>query len=197
MKHEEKSFNPRSYERSDGSGLLLATGGFMFQSTLLRKERPGFQIPVALTSVFQSTLLRKERRISLLPGQIYTDFNPRSYERSDKGIGFFCAESKSFNPRSYERSDQRKVDTKGANMRFQSTLLRKERHKYRRLSMYCDEVSIHAPTKGATSMNRTGSYSHMFQSTLLRKERLSELSGRAPDQCFNPRSYERSDIKRY
>ena len=54
-------------------------------------------------------------------------FNPRSYERSDKGIGFFCAESKSFNPRSYERSDSEA-----------------ERILYESI------VSIHAPTKGAT-----------------------------------------------
>ena len=80
-----------------------------FQSTLLRKERPG---PVSAT--FNCSVC----------------FNPRSYERSDHKalMAMFCI--RGFNPRSYERSD--------ASLRvifsnvpvFQSTLLRKERQQF-------------------------------------------------------------------
>ena len=58
---------------------------------------------------------------------------------------------------------------------------------------YLEDVSIHAPTKGATDLIYTGQRLRVFQSTLLRKER-RKRSGCAPGpDRFNPRSYERSD----
>ena len=56
-------------------------------------------------------------------------------------------------------------------------------------------VSIHAPTKGATSMLLKYADIASFQSTLLRKERLSINSVKFFRWfSFNPRSYERSDL---
>ncbi len=121
-----------------------------FQSTLLREERHEFwyinqaKMSISIhaptrgatrptgvletTDVFQSTLLREER-LRKPPGLMYlTDFNPRSYERSDNYIfaarvighlisihaptrGATISDNlrfyriQNFNPRSYERSD--------------------------------------------------------------------------------------------
>ena len=98
---------------------------------------------------FQSTLLRKERRWSPGDSGSKRSFNPRSYERSDFGerlnntthavsihaptkgattnIMFSCGTISGFNPRSYERSDLELYPMYMYLEQFQSTLLRKER----------------------------------------------------------------------
>ena len=143
----------------------------MFQSTLLRKERPSDATATAAQILFQSTLLRKER----------LDNSARNHRQ----------------------------------ILFQSTLLRKERHTmivflrcsnsvsihaptkgatfcWNRCNKLAD-VSIHAPTKGATTLPEHRLPLLLFQSTLLRKERPGLQPLIATLQCFNPRSYERSD----
>ena len=101
-------FNPRSYERSDSglfAGSLLQT---LFQSTLLRKERPIVSMVKELFHVFQSTLLRKERRKFKSIG---TDHNHVSIHAPTKGATKMLRNlrrmERCFNPRSYERSDRR------------------------------------------------------------------------------------------
>ena len=77
-----------------------------------------------------------------------THFNPRSYERSDALFVRPASVTNGFNPRSYERSDEaRKTD------------------------LQTGDVSIHAPTKGATIPENNPLAISWFQSTLLRKER--------------------------
>ena len=61
--------------------------------------------------------------------QIWSNFNPRSHERSDKEHGVIEADQENFNPRSHERSDRYEV-----------------------LSFPLIEISIHAPTRGATAI---------------------------------------------
>ena len=78
-----------------------------------------------------------------------TNFNPRSHEGSDFLCGSYSSNSSNFNPRSHEGSD--------------------------RTNYYCTEcikISIHAPTKGATSVKCV---CHIFH------------------KYFNPRSHEGSD----
>ena len=55
-------------------------------------------------------------------------------------------------------------------------------------------ISIHAPTRGATSIFILLLTTQLFQSTLLQEERLNEVCIRLQDVYFNPRSYKRSDI---
>ena len=190
----------------------------LFQSTLLRKERPNCA-PWVITPifVFQSTLLRKERRggnCMATPNGIC--FNPRSYERSDF-FRFFnaCRKKACFNPRSYERSDIRSAysarldgvsihaPTKGAT-------------RYPGLQIKLRVVSIHAPTKGATeydAFNASAMAVSIHAPTKGATFTISFLifslavSIHAPTKgatkvffhkwcCypgFNPRSYERSD----
>ena len=125
------------------------------------------------------------------------NFNPRSYKRSDDArhsILYGCLEN--FNPRSYKRSDDmahyfqflvvifqstllqevRRCQTFNSIWmpgKFQSTLLQVERRYGSLLSFPCCDISIHAPTRGATS-------------------RQAILFFRL--HYFNPRSYKRSDI---
>ena len=98
-------------------------------------------------------------------------FNPRSYKRSDSARCKCENRSNNFNPRSYKRSDWL------------------EGEKLTQLG-----ISIHAPTRGATSGKASGFYAKTFQSTLLQEERRlwQQILPRWMDY-FNPRSYKRSD----
>ena len=149
----------------DGSRLL-------FQSTLPREERPNFPALTAFFPVFQSTLPREERPVSdsvlarlcdisihaptrgataaLRPGcRLPAYFNPRSHERSDRRPCFSWIHLNYFNPRSHERSDD-------------------QRHPLGHLVL---SISIHAPTRGATSPRPCSLSTSKFQSTLPREER--------------------------
>ena len=84
----------------------------------------------------------------------------------------------------------------GSSMRFQSTLPREERR-----SSHCDrggkgEISIHAPTRGATATSREDFIDQIFQSTLPREERRRSQEEVPRMVYFNPRSHERSDNMR-
>ena len=100
---------------------------------------------------FQSTLPREERhswqRVCAVRNRFQSTL-PREERRSD--VSIFAIESYDFNPRSHERSDK-----------AQNYLKR----------YYI--ISIHAPTRGATSMQKKNSRLGQFQSTLPREERLS------------------------
>ena len=77
---------------------------------------------------------------------------------------------------------------------FQSTLPRGER----RLAFFpfplVQNVSIHAPARGATALGLVwGGRFKKFQSTLPRGERLRLIAGQKGGACFNPRSRAGSD----
>ncbi len=121
-------------------------------------------------------------------------FNPRSYKRSD--FRLWCSKGCcfNFNPRSYKRSDPAACPLCCIPDIFQSTLLQEERpflgifapdccqfqstllQEERRVKCKNTEaptmISIHAPTRGATSFRSVLYLNHSH---------------------FNPRSYKRSD----
>ena len=76
-----------------------------------------------------------------------------------------------FNPRSHEGSDA--AESAGATtlQLFQSTLPRGERRGGICRCCYFAAISIHAPTRGATQINKAGDTYQAFQSTLPRGER--------------------------
>ena len=78
------------------------------------------------------------------------DFNPRSHEGSDESASGHDTDYKYFNPRSHEGSD------------------------YFLFVEYVNSktISIHAPTRGATAVERNGGTLKIFQSTLPLGERL-------------------------
>ena len=98
--------------------------------------------------IFQSTLPREERRNAKTSYSIRDNFNPRSHERSDVRSNNLTILLHNFNPRSHERSDESDV--------------------YLPLFL---EISIHAPTRGATIYKELFDRLAIFQSTLPREER--------------------------
>ena len=98
----------------------------------------------------------------------------------------------SFNPRSHEGSDVDAPADGGMVKMFQSTLPRRER-RYIIITERENKVSIHAPTKGATTIVTIESRIFEFQSTLPRRERRGHGEALRDMQGFNPRSHEGSD----
>ena len=76
-----------------------------------------------------------------------------------------------FNPRSHERSDHRCSCYLICLSRFQSTLPREERRIKDVVCRITGNISIHAPTRGATVFPAKLLPSKIFQSTLPREER--------------------------
>ncbi len=60
---------------------------------------------------------------------------------------------------------------------------------------YCNFLSIHAPTRGATLILKDRHLLSYFQSTLLQEERPDSTCVFHKTESFNPRSYKRSDGK--
>ena len=100
----------------------------MFQSTLPRGERPPNSVMTNDTMPFQSTLPRGERPSLLAVNRPAVSFNPRSREGSDdaRDVCPCCGDG------------------------FQSTLPRGERLQRVVGIAVADDVSIHAPARGAT-----------------------------------------------
>ena len=158
---KSQHFNPRSYKRSD----------ILYLDSLSR------------CILFQSTLLQEERLSYLAPGCADTNFNPRSYKRSDRRPDTVFVDIDHFNPRSYKRSDSRCARSVWLYIRFQSTLLQEERpccgmiccgncyfnpRSYKRSDkLYCHvrrttvNISIHAPTRGATAKMHNNPYTYL------------------------------------
>ena len=78
-------------------------------------------------------------------------FNPRTYKRCDANdkCTFFLLIS--FNPRTYKRCDVHLYNNCLGDGRFQSTHLQEVRPFFQVTEVEETEVSIHAPTRGATS----------------------------------------------
>ena len=126
-----------------------------------------------LSIQFQSTLLQEERPYNADFCWSRNYFNPRSYKRSDdtyfcsiyyknkisihaptRGATYCIRHSSGslsyFNPRSYKRSDANESIINHDMQQFQSTLLQEERRSSRYWYQSI-QISIHAPTRGATS----------------------------------------------
>ena len=104
---------------------------YEFQSTLLQEERHvgnGYMYWISKISIHAPTRGATHGPCECL--QLYPYFNPRSYKRSDQNVKIFMPHHTDFNPRSYKRSDK-------GEMFIQKT----------------ENISIHAPTRGATIQN--------------------------------------------
>ena len=126
-----------------------------FQSTLPRRERPctfsasTHQPPISIHAPAKGATAIYQLDFVQLP-----DFNPRSREGSD-AIALSAASGVSdFNPRSREGSDRQYSNAVYFSSRFQSTLPRRERLIPVIIERRLDVISIHAPAKGATYIDR-------------------------------------------
>ena len=102
-------------------------------------------------------------------------FNPRSHEGSDFRFQTNDQGRLHFNPRSHEGSDKAAHISIVCGQLFQSTLPRRERRETSLHLMHICAISIHAPTKGATSHMTDTVHDILFQSTLPRRERHSHF----------------------
>ena len=100
------------------------------------------------------------------------DFNPRSREGSDQISWHLLNKRLDFNPRSREGSDITDPGNRFCQGLFQSTLPRRERLMDNRTFNTTEDISIHAPAKGATVSTNPIYYN---------------------ESNFNPRSREGSD----
>ena len=145
-------FNPRSHERSDSQNNRRLGKRTKFQSTLPREERQGKR-----------------------PGTETTgNFNPRSHERSDpRGSKLHCISGISIHAPTRGATEMgcyiliKKVFQSTlpreerrflwhfcpCDIIFQSTLPREERQLLPMFDDISDDISIHAPTRGATNIS--------------------------------------------
>ena len=128
----------------------------MFDDTLISIHAPTRGATIlcnhrGLVFGFQSTLPREERHATASGRCAYMNFNPRSHERSDITGVSFMFQMYYFNPRSHERSDMEPAELMLIRYLFQSTLPREERQVPESGTWQTSEISIHAPTRGATS----------------------------------------------
>ena len=122
-------FNPRSREGSDDDMTVSLAGGYAFQSTLPRRERPAHAALFTYQRTFQSTLPRRERRRQI---------------HMTKPHGTFQS--------TLPRRERRKADRETmVPIKFQSTLPRRERREQVAEKKGYTLISIHAPAKGATA----------------------------------------------
>ena len=121
---------------------------------------------------FQSTLPRRERLRGYNHSCFFKYFNPRSHEGSDTFRTGCHSTYSHFNPRSHEGSDEQHLIMLSNYKKFQSTLPRRERRPPVTIPDHEFSISIHAPTKGATSL---------------------DLRRNPRPEDFNPRSHEGSD----
>ena len=145
-------FNPRSHEGSDTFRVLNTAKVCLFQSTLPRRERRVRVGELSALKRFQSTLPRRERHVRPLRCvvvKIY--FNPRSHEGSDilgtsEIVEIYIFQS------TLPRRERPPMHPQSAAFPFlfQSTLPRRERPSEHGNFFKIMNISIHAPTKGAT-----------------------------------------------
>ena len=142
---------------------------------------------------FQSTLPRGERRHEVQQQTQVRDFNPRSHEGSDCGKGLQRSTTLLFQS-TLPRGERLPIPQRQSErILFQSTLPRGERRSRSVYSLCHYAISIHAPTRGATTKDSIKRSSNIFQSTLPRGERLWKSGHVGVYIDFNPRSHEGSD----
>ena len=98
-----------------------------------------------------------------------------------------------FNPRSHEGSDDnQETINRHSNISIHAPTKGATLTSTRKY--WKPSISIHAPTKGATSSALMCAATTGFQSTLPRRERQTPQRDRASECHFNPRSHEGSDV---
>ena len=187
-------FNPRSHMGSDRILFtVLWISWIQFQSTLPHGERLADKYSFAAPLRFQSTLPHGERLPSRIEVQKVGDFNPRSHMGSDT-VRFILISPIPF--QSTLPHGERRLSGRNPHFpsQFQSTLPHGERLiKEQRMKKQKD-ISIHAPTWGATSRSDAELTAELFQSTLPHGERHLRRLACVLHFYFNPRSHMGSDL---
>ena len=158
------SFNPRPRAAGDVPIPFISGRHHKFQSTPPRGGRLLLTLRAVLNGQFQSTPPRGGRQVLLAVGALFRKFQstpPRGGRPSV--IDNLCVVSP-----------------------FQSTPPRGGRQP-RQNAIFTEEVSIHAPARGATVQRVLRAPIFRFQSTPPRGGRLRDAPIPKPQRCFNPR----------
>ena len=186
-------FNPRSHEGSDGGRSDRVLFGIDFNP---RSHEGSDNIWINISSAFRISIHAPTRGATMAKGRFYRllDISIHAPTRGATMPGTHRSTvTMYFNPRSHEGSDMEADWSAGKIDLFQSTLPRGERLYPGAYQAVNQEISIHAPTRGATVTGLCVMRSETFQSTLPRGERL-RIPNRTPQHpYFNPRSHEGSD----
>ena len=169
-KSRKYNFNPRSHE---GSDMILPCVRIVPLISIHAPTRGATVIGVHFSIICIISIHAPTRGATLTSAKRYRIFVfqstlPRG-ERPETEKELHAYEY-NFNPRSHEGSDQPSEDTHPV-----------------------EHISIHAPTRGATSFTTSYSSLSKFQSTLPRGERLWKTCSFPFRLYFNPRSHEGSD----
>ncbi len=145
-----KDFNPRSCERSD---LYNADGTLQIYEISIHAPARGATVAMGMMwikSKFQSTLLREERLVSAACSNNIFNISIHAPARGATRKG--CLQDRLFVFQStLLREERRKSQSSHfTNELFQSTLLREERQSLADVDRTKQEISIHAPARGAT-----------------------------------------------
>ena len=128
FEHVFNYFNPRSHERSDT------------MPTPIKLSRSHISIHAPTRGATSSVVcLNSSMR----------NFNPRSHERSDSSRRSNHKCKANFNPRSHERSDSCKILSSPCSFYFNPRSHERSDFQFCFGFWFC-EISIHAPTRGAT-----------------------------------------------
>ena len=148
-----------------------------------------------MVAIFQSTLPREERRcMRVRIAAPLCNFNPRSHERSDIHIKFIAVMFLNFNPRSHERSDgiRDRADTVPDEISIHAPTRGATVFPFP--LFYFLDISIHAPTRGATKNHLQEIRAFIISiHAPTRGATQSRQMHKRQQWNFNPRSHERSD----
>ena len=175
-KRQQWNFNPRSHERSDfDTSVTVSPIPYISIHAPTRGATVTFVPLIVANCIFQSTLPREERLCMFRHATPYPHFNPRSHERSDHYgvislVEFFIsihAPTRGATVLSLliirlnlfqstlPREERQCIPFQGSmTLTFQSTLPREERRFTTLWQGRNYNISIHAPTRGATVLRR-------------------------------------------
>ena len=157
-----------------------------FQSTHPRRVRRDHQADCELAWTFQSTHPRRVRRRPCGSGRTPAGFNPRTHAGCD--CGGPCS-ALSFNPRTHAGCDVIRYCARKLGV-FQSTHPRRVRHADAELAVIGGNVSIHAPTQGATGQSASQpAGSSRFNPRTHAGCDYSSQDASTARACFNPRTH--------
>ena len=129
--------------------------------------------PVFFPSLFQSTLLQEERHMSAILDPQHVQFQSTLLQEERHSLNFACCGEYLFQSTLLQEERLLLQSLFHFQLLFQSTLLQEERLFTPQISRLEIDISIHAPTRGATVLSILFSFASHY---------------------FNPRSYKRSDM---
>ena len=122
----------------------------IFQFTLPREERRQVQAQPLTLQNFNPRSHERSDFLVLTSKRLILYFNPRSHERSDCYSNISLTFSSYFNPRSHERSDATTLRQGIYRLNFNPRSHERSDWRTAEQAVAFFEISIHAPTRGAT-----------------------------------------------